>query len=223
MKDSTQALDGLTMPLAEAMETQRSIRRLSSDPVDDEIILRLIELGTKAPTGSNFQNWEFIVVKDPRTKAKLGRLYERAWSVYGRAGRALRKGDESAERNMAAVEWQIEHFAEVPVLLVACLRGSRAPFAPVPPVVASTYYGSIYPSIQNILLGARAVGLGAGIVTLPLWSTTRVRNILKIPFKVMPCAILPIGWPIGRYGPTKRRAPGEVAHLDKYGNKPWKT
>ncbi|RIK11226.1 MAG: nitroreductase [Acidobacteria bacterium] len=214
---------GLRMPLSEAMETQRSIRRLSPDPVDDEIILRLIELGTKAPTGSNFQNWEFVVIKDQTLKARIGTLYEQAWKIYGRAGRALRKGDEAAARSMAAVEWQIEHFEEVPILIVACLRGSRAPFLPVPPVVAATYYGSIFPSIQNILLGARAMGLGAGIVTLPLWSTTRIRRLLKMPIAVLPCAILPVGWPIGRYGPTHRRPPGEITHLDTYGNMPWKT
>lgn len=223
MKGHSEALEGLQMPLSEAMETQRSIRRLSADPVDDEIILRLIELGTKAPTGSNFQNWEFVVVKDSELKTRIGNLYQQAWKVYGRAGRALRKGDDSAARIMAAVEWQIEHFGEVPVLIVACLKGSRVPFVPVPPVAAATYYGSIFPSIQNILLGARAVGLGAGIVTLPLWSTTRIRKLLDMPITVLPCAILPVGWPLGRYGPTTRRPPGEVTHLDKYGNMPWKT
>ena len=50
------------MPLSEAMDTQRAIRRLKTDPVDDEVILQLIELALRAPTGSNAQRWEFIVV-----------------------------------------------------------------------------------------------------------------------------------------------------------------
>ena len=63
-----------SMPLAEAMSTQRAIRRLKTDPVDDELVLRLIELALKAPTGSNQQNWEFVVVRDPAVKRNLGRL-----------------------------------------------------------------------------------------------------------------------------------------------------
>ncbi len=91
----------------------------------------------------------------------------------------------------------------------------------MPPVVQSTYYGSIFPSVQNILLAARAVGLGAGVVTLPLWSTTSIRRILRLPASVLPCAIVPIGWPRGRYGPPARKPVGEVAHLDQFGNRPW--
>ena len=58
------------------------------------------------------------------------------------------------------------------MLVVACLRGGRAPFVPLPPMAESSYYGSIYPSVQNLLLAARAMGLGASLITLPLWSTT---------------------------------------------------
>ena len=71
------------MPLREAMETQRAIRRLAPDPVDDALVLRLIELALKAPTGSNAQNWEFVVVKDPAVKARLARRNRQAWRIYG--------------------------------------------------------------------------------------------------------------------------------------------
>ena len=88
-------------------------------------------------------------------------------------------------------------------------------------VVNSAYYGSIYPSVQNLLLAARAVGLGAALITLPLWSTFVTRRILGLPFSVMPCAVVPLGWPRGRYGPTTRRPVGEVVSLDRYGNRPF--
>ena len=78
-----------SMPLEEAMTTQRAIRRLKPDPVDDALVLRLIELALKAPTGSNAQNWEFIVVRDPAVKAKLARRNRRAWHLYGGLGRWL--------------------------------------------------------------------------------------------------------------------------------------
>jgi nitroreductase len=89
--DTTQTptLPPLTMPLEEAMRTQRALRRLKPDPVDDALVLRLIELALKAPTGRNAQNWEFVLVKDRAVKARLARLYRMAWGLYGRLGRRL--------------------------------------------------------------------------------------------------------------------------------------
>jgi nitroreductase len=209
----------LTMPLEEAMRTQRAIRRLKPDPVDDALVLHLIELAQKAPTGSNAQNWEFVVVKDPAVKARLARLNRRAWNLYGGLGRRLYGGDPAMARIMDAVQWQADHFEESPVIVVACLRGPR-PW--LPPVAAASYYGSIYPSVQNLLLAARAAGLGAALITLPLWSTILARRALGLPWSVTPCAVVPLGWPRGRYGPTTRRPVGEVVHLDRYGNRPFR-
>jgi nitroreductase len=208
----------LDMPLAEAMSTQRAIRRVKPDPVEDTLVLRLIELATKAPTGSNAQNWEFIVVRDPEVKARLARANRQALAVYARIGRFVKRNDPATLRIIDAVEWQRDHFEEIPVIVVACLRGPRLPF---PPLAASSYYGSIYPSVQNLLLAARAAGLGAALITLPLWSTVQARRALGLPWTVTPCAVVPLGWPRGRYGPTTRRAVGEIVHLDRYGNKPF--
>jgi len=213
---------GLDMPLREAMLTQRAIRRLLPDPVDDAIVLRCIELALKAPTGSNGQNWEFVVVKDRERKAQLARRNRQSLSIYGRIGRMLSRGNESQQRILDAVEWQADHFEEIPVLVVGCLRGNHVPLVPMPPMAHSSYYGSIYPSVQNLLLAARAMGLGAALITLPLWSTTSARRILGLPASVMPCCVVPMGWPRGRYGPTTRKPVGEVVHLDRYGNQPWK-
>ncbi|MBV9411420.1 MAG: nitroreductase family protein [Acidimicrobiia bacterium] len=210
------------MPLQEAMLTQRAIRRLKPDPVDDAIVLKCIELALKAPTGSNGQNWEFLVVKDRERIAQLGRRNHVSWSLYGSIGRRQAKGDEAMNRILDAVQWQADHFDEIPVLVVPCLRGNHVPFVPMPPMAHSSYYGSIYPSVQNLLLAARAMGLGAALITLPLWSTTSARRILGLPMNVMPCCVVPLGWPQGRYGPTTRKPVGEVVHLDSYGNQPWK-
>jgi nitroreductase len=208
----------LNMPLEEAMRTQRAIRRLKPDPVDDGLVLHLIELALKAPTGSNAQNWEFVVVKDRAVKARLGRLNRRAWSVYGAVGRRManRAADQAMLRIIDAVEWQASHFAEIPVLVVACLKGFTPPW---PPVAAASMYGSIFPSVQNLLLAARAAGLGAALITLPLWSRFLARRALGLPWNVAPCAVVPLGWPIGRYGPTRRLPVAEVVSLDRYGNR----
>src|SRR3989442_10151515 len=85
---------GLNMPLEEAMRTQRAVRRLLPDPVDDAIVLRCIELALKAPTGSNGQNWEFVVVKDRAVKEQLARQNRRAWAVYGGIGKRQSRGNE---------------------------------------------------------------------------------------------------------------------------------
>lgn len=207
------------MSLEEAMETQRSIRRLEPDPVDDALVLRLIELALKAPTGSNAQGWEFVVVKDREVKERLARLNRQAFRVYGGIGRIVARNRPPMQRILDAVEWQAEHFADVPVVVVACLRGVRPPF---PPVAASSYYGSIYPSVQNLLLAARAAGLGAGLITLPLWSSWLARRALGLPWRVTPCAVVPMGWPRGRYGPTSRRPVGNVVHVDRYGHQPFR-
>ena len=211
----------LDMPLREAMETQRAVRRLHPDPVDDEVVLRCIELALKAPTGSNAQNWEFVVVKDRAVKEQLQRRYRQSWRIYGGVGRRLNRRNDAMLRLLKAVDWQVEHFDELPVLVVACLRGNRVPFLPMPPFAPSSYYGSVYPAVQNLLLAARAMGLGASLITLPLWSTTSARRILGLPMSVTPACIVPLGWPRGKYGPTTRRPAGEVVSLDRYGNRPW--
>jgi nitroreductase len=212
---------GLGMPLEHAMSTQRAVRKVLPDPVDDAIVLRCIELALKAPTGSNGQNWEFVVVKDRQLMERLARQYRQAWRVYGDIGRRTIARDDPMTKVLDTVQWQVDHFTEIPVVVVACLRGGRPPIGPLPPVGESSYYGSVYPSVQNLLLAARAMGLGASLITLPLWSTTVVRHLLGLPMSVQPCCAVPLGWPRGRYGPTTRRPVGDVVHLDRYGQRPW--
>jgi nitroreductase len=210
----------LTMPIEEAMRTQRALRRLKPDPVDDALVLRLIELALKAPTSRNAQSWEFVLVKDRDVKARLARLYRIAWSLYGRLGRHLTSTNAKMQRQLDAVQWQVEHFEAIPVLVVACLHGVRPVW---PALLVTSYYGSIYPAVQNLLLAARAAGLGAALITLPLWSTWLVRRALRLPWRLAPCAVVPLGWPLGRYGPTTRRPVGKVVHLDRYGHQPFNT
>jgi nitroreductase len=206
------------MDLAEAMRTQRAIRRLKPDPVDDEVLLRCLELATRAPSGGNRQPAEFILVRDRRAKAALGRLYRQSWSVYGGLGKLLYGSDERTRKIIDAVDWQVDHWEDVPVVVVACLRGVGLP---VPGIVRSSRYGSIYPAIQNFLLAARAEGLGAALTTLPLWSQWAARRALGMPWNVEPVAAIPVGWPRGRYGPTTRRPVERSVHVDRYGNRPF--
>jgi len=208
---------GLAMPLSEAMETQRAIRRLKPDPVEDALVLRLIELALRAPTGSNAQNWEFVVVKDAKVKAGLARLNRLPLKLYALIPRKLPRPGSRRQRILDAVQWQADHFEEIPVVVVACLRGRRLPF---PHILATSYYGSIFPAVQNLLLAARAADLGAALITIPLWNLISMRRILGLPRQVTPCALIPLGWPRGRYGPTTRKQVHEVVSFDRFGNRP---
>ena len=218
MPDFSEVADGLTMPLAEAMRTQRAVRRLRTDPVDDETIAALLDLAVRAPTGSNAQSWEFIVIRDGDVKHQLARLNRQAFSIYRRRARGRARGDLRAARMLAAVQWQADHFEDAPVIVVACLHG-RPGFTSVG---RASFYASIFPAVQNLLLAARSVGLGATLTTLPLWNRMLVRRTLGLPSGVTPCAVLPLGWPMrGGYGPTTRRPISEVLHVDRYGNRPF--
>ena len=223
---TAEALARLDMPLQAAMMTQRAVRRLLPDPVDDVLVLKCIELALRAPTGNDGQNWEFIVVRDVRVKELLAKRYRQAWKIQRDV--VLRRAvaeDESMAKIARSVQWQIDHFTEIPVLVVACLRlGARdgkLPLVRMPHVAESAYWGSIYPSVQNLLLAARAMGLGASLITLPLWSQTSARRILGLPGALTPICIVPLGWPRGRYGPTTRKPVEQMAHRDAYGNRTW--
>ena len=223
---AAEALRRLDMSLIDAMMTQRAIRRVLPDPVDDAVVLKCIELALRAPTGNNGQNWEFIVVKDGRVKAKLAKRYRQAWKLqYDVVVRRLVASDPSMAKTARAVQWQVDHFEEIPVLVVACLRlgarEGRLPFVRMPHAVESAYYGSIYPSVQNLLLAARAMGLGACLITLPLWNLPSARKTLDLPHDITPCCIVPIGWPRGGYGETTRIPVEQVTHRDAYGNRVW--
>jgi nitroreductase len=230
MMASTQALDTQgRVAVDNAMRTQRSIRRLKPDPVDDALLLELIGLALEAPTGGGRDYAEFVVVKDRAVKARLARLNRQAWTVYGGVWRVTAGDDAKVQRTIRAVDWQAEHYEEIPTIVVACAKlhieagipsGLRLP---APPVYTNILYGSVLPAVQNLMLAARVRGLGAGLTVMPLWSTILARAALGLPATVTPLAVVPLGWPIGHYGPKARRPAGDAFHLDRYGNQPYKS
>lgn len=220
--DTAQALESLGMPLAEAMQTQRAVRRLHTDAVPDDLLLRLLELSLKAPTSSNSQDWSYVVVKDRDQKARLGRLYSVLYRAFSPVVERAAARDPDVARQWAPGKWQAENFADIPVFVIPCYRrGLKHMATGWPQISVSSFYGSVYPAVQNLLLGCRAVGLGASIQTLPIWFVPGAKRILGLPWNVNPVCIIPIGWAKGRYGPTKRAPIGEVVHVDRYGNRPF--
>ncbi len=204
------------IPLAHAMETQRAVRRLLPDPVDLDLIRRCIELALKGPSASNEQTWHFMVITDPEKKAALGRRYASTVTHYKKSVLKKYPDDPSIEKMFRAVDWQVEHFNEIPVIVVPCVEGGRLPGVPIPFIGRSSYFGSIYPAVQNFLLAARSVGLGSTLVVGPLFPLGKIRRILGLPRSVTPICILPVGWPEGRYGPTTRRSVDDVMHINNW-------
>ena len=218
-----EALARLGMPMADAMRTQRAVRRLHLQPVSHDVLLPLLELSLKAPTSSDTQDWHYLVVEDPEQKAKLANFYRKLYRTFKPIVQRQARGDEAALRGMRPGQWQAEHFEELPVFVIPCYkRGIKHKAVGRPQVSVSSFYGSVYPAVQNLLLACRAVGLGASLQTLPIWYVGGVRRILGLPRSINPVCIIPIGWAAGKYGPTTRLPIGEVVHLDHFGNQPFR-
>jgi nitroreductase len=218
------ALARLAMPMVEAMQTQRAVRRLHTDPVDMGLVYELLELSLKAPTSSNTQDWNYIVITGREQKQRLAKLYLPLYRTFSPLERRAARNDPKAQRQLAPGQWQAEHFEDIPVFVIPCYRRNLKHHAVGwPQISVSSFYGSVYPAVQNLLLACRAVGLGASLQTLPIWISPVARRILGLPRSLVPVCVIPIGWAKGNYGPTTRRPIGEVVHLDRYGNQPFRS
>jgi nitroreductase len=180
--------------LFEIIRTTRSMCRLKLDPVPNESIRQVLEAGTCAPSGGNTQRWKFLVIRDPQVKQTVGILYRRAWddivAPRYRSGEPAPGTDRQRfDRMFAAVEHLAHHIHEAPVWIVPCLQGE----SPI-----QTVGSSIYPAVQNMLLAARALGLGATLTTLYLNFEKEAEAALGLPGDWHSYAMIPVGYPLGR-------------------------
>ena len=201
--------------LFDIIRTTRAMRRLKPDPVPDELIRKILEAGICAANGANRQGWRFLIVKDRAIKERVQHFYKRAFDeVVG--PRYLKSAPppgvtrEAYDRQHAAVEYLTDHFHEAPVWIVACLEeGTAAP---------TRWSGaSIYPAVQNMLLAARALGLGATLTTRHLLYEKETEAALGLPPGVHSYAILPIGYPMGKFGPVGRGPLADIVYEDRWG------
>lgn len=198
----------------EIMSTTRAMRRLKPDPVPDELIHKILRAGQWAASGGNNQRWRFLVVKDPEIKKKVQVYYKRAFDEvvgprYAASAPPPGVDAERYKRQHAAVEYLTDHYHEAPVWIVTCLQdGANA---------NRTAGSSIYPSVQNMLLAARALGLGSTLTTRHTMYEKEVDAALGIPEGFHSYAILPIGWPMGRFGPLGRGPLKDVVYEDRWG------
>ncbi len=189
------------------------MRRLKPDPVPAELIHKILEAGVAAPSGGNMQRWRFLVVRDPEIKRTVGAYYKRAWDEgvgprYRAGAPAPGTSGERFARMLDAAQYLADHIHEAPVWIVPCMGGA----APT-----RTAGSSIYPAVQNILLAARALGLGATLTTLYLSFEKEVEAAFGLPADMHSYAIIPIGYPMGRFGPVRRVPLADVVYEDRWG------
>ena len=219
--------------LFEAIYSARSLRRLKPDPVPEELISQILDAAIRAPSAGNAQNWVFVVVRDAEQRRKLGLIYRKASdiaeAVYAARGRPPHLTDRQFARMLGGGAYLWNHLGEAPVLLLPCQRRPVVPpRAALPPAIAAHYEdelayadrirgASIYPAVQNIILACRGLGLGTLITTNHIRCEDEVKAVLGIPEDVDSFALMPIGWPLDKFGPLTRRPLAEIVHADRWG------
>jgi nitroreductase len=212
------------MDLREAMSTLRAVRRLRPDPIPDDVLERVLEAASWAPTGGNVQPFRMVVVREPDIRARLGELYAARWADYAASSRAAVADAEDAvrrttEKALDAGDYLAAHWHEAPAIVVFCFDPRRMAITDAgldrPTVVGG---GSVYPAVQNLLLAARAEGLGCVLTTLLCYDESDVKDLLDIPPAWGTCAHVPLGWPVrGGHGPLSRRPLARLAWADRWG------
>ena len=198
------------MDIFEAINTQRAMRRLKPDPVSDELIWKLLDAAVRAPSGGNRQPWNFIVVRDQATKKQIAEWYLDAWNKSYGLIREAAMANPATAKTFASADYLANHLAEVPVFIIATVN--NAGVAPVSPPGAS-----VYPAVQNLMLAARALGLGTTLTTMHRANEEKVKELLGIPDQVETMALIPVGWPRGKFGTGERLPTEKVVYWDKWG------
>ena len=190
----------------DVVQRLRACRSFAPDPVPDDVVERVLEAATFAPSAENRQPWVFVVVRDPACRALIGELAQRAWD-----GGARRHSEGRLEPGLLA---DVDHgatggLAAAPVIVVVAadtrLAHERAIDA------------SIFPAVQNLLLAAAALGLGSALMTLPLAFGAELSGALGLPEEVRPVAVVPLGRPARPLGRPRRQPVAQKAHRERYG------
>ena len=234
--DPAEELPPATRPpgsdLYDVMSTMRAMRRLRPQPVPRELIERLIQAASWAPSGGNSQTTRYIVVDDRTQIARIAPLWRRVQGFYVTAQADAcppTMSPKQWQRTLGASQYLADHFEDVPALIVVCcdmssiMHGWLANAATVARAFGKlgirrgatgganfckfarlSTAASVYPAVQNLLLAARQSGLGASLTTWHAMYERELKGILGIPRNVRTFAVVPIGYPIGRFGPVNR-------------------
>lgn len=194
----------LEMTLGEALYSLRAIRRHRPDPISSDDIATMLDAAIQAPNGGNFQPWHFLVVTDPQLREDFASLYHEAWWAK-RNDSGYHTPEDLPDAYKSAMRLADE-IGDSPLLVFVCAMAKGAPAA-----------NSIIPSVQNLLLAGRALGIGGTITTLHEKIEDRVHALLGIPETAQVVYCVPMGYPKGNFGPVSRKPLAQVSSLNTWG------
>jgi nitroreductase len=194
----------------DVVHRQRACRAYAADDVPDDLVERLLDAATFAPSAENRQPWVFVVVRDDATRKRIADLTKQVWEGGARAYEETHLDP----RILADVDQATEGgFANAPVLVVVCGDANTA--------FERTLPSSVFPATQNLLLAATASGVGSALTTLATAMAKDLAELLHLPEHVKPMAVVFLGWPAKKLGPPKRISYREKTHRDHYGQPFW--
>ena len=200
----------LDMPIGEAMFTQRAIRRLDPErPLSDTHLEIVLDAASKAPSGGNTQPARFLVVRDRDRIREFGKLYHEAWWAKRRDELGWTgKDDIPPDSVYRMASLLADEMGNAPVVVLALSVGG------------GRMAHSVFPSVQNLLLAARALGIGSVLTTLHPEVMERVYAMFGIPAEVEFHCCIPLGYPRGRFGPTSRFPTSDTTSWERWGAPP---
>lgn len=210
--------------LLDGIMTLRALRRLKPDPIEPDIVWKILAAGNQAPSGGNIQPWQFLVVDDPAVKGALGDLYRTAYTRYEAAMLPTRRpakseADERAwQRTIDASRHLAEHFHEAPIITL--VLGADIDLTITDdqgPLDIGSILGSVFPSVQNLMLAARSFGIGCALTTVLRIDQSATRSLLEIPDRWQVIAAIPMGYPMGNFGIAPRKPVERVTHWNRFG------
>ena len=195
----------------DAIFTQRAIRYWQDKPVPRDLLERVIAAAAKAPSGSNLQPWMFVVVDDERKRKEIGAALRAIFDAAEPLQNLIAEGEKSADKSQRlmlkgarAFFTQLEN---APAMVIPCLYQLASPVQDPTTLLAGS---SIYLAVQNLMLAARALGLGTVMTTAHTMIDPALRSVLEIPADAHPVALIPIGYPDANFGPTTRKPVDEI-------------
>ncbi|MGB8388996.1 nitroreductase family protein [Mycobacterium sp.] len=192
----------------EAMGTARAMRYFLPEPVPNSLVEKVIWAGTRASSANNCQPWDFVVVQAADVRARLGALF----APLASAEVVQSVQEPTARRTVAGAMNLLASLREVPVLIFVCGQNNYPEQAPDPTFM----YSAVYAAAQNMVVAARALGLGAAFTTIHRFAEPDVRDILAIPDDRFIAVTIPLGRPARPFGPLTRRPVEDVLHHDRW-------
>lgn len=231
--------------LFDIVYTCRAMRRLKPDPVPKQTLLDLVDAALQAPSGSNAQNWRFVIVTDPEQKQKVEDIGKVTWDFYldtfARADQRPGEDLDARRRMLKAGTYMVTHMHEAPAIVFVGVKQDQAVanvlrspstlaaflthFGPLgmarvlastPRITALADGSTAYPAVQNLLLAARALGLGAVLTTPQFFVPGQFEALLDLPSDFTLAAVIPVGYPMGKFGKVKRPGAEEVVSWERY-------